>query len=117
MVESSGAQTELPTARGTKTSKITTQCWLSWRVVKRNVSLQQLSLSAEQLALFEYIENEDTNIFVTGRAGTGKSTLLAALLLDERPGGWVLVGCAVTLSGVLVGVFDAGRSPRPQEGL
>jgi drug/metabolite transporter (DMT)-like permease len=45
------------------------------------------------------------------------STLLAALLLDERPGGWVLVGCAVTLSGVLVGVFDAGRSPRPQEGL
>lgn len=45
------------------------------------------------------------------------STLLAALLLEERPGGWVLVGCAVTLSGVLVGVFDAGRSPRPQEGL
>ena len=46
--------------------------------------MQQLSLSAEQLALFEYIENEDTNIFVTGRAGTGKSTLLTHLVENTK---------------------------------
>jgi ATP-dependent exoDNAse (exonuclease V) alpha subunit len=46
--------------------------------------LQQVSLSPEQLALFEYIENEDTNIFVTGRAGTGKSTLLTHLVENTK---------------------------------
>ena len=35
-----------------------------------------ISLSKEQLALFEFLENEHDHIFVTGRAGTGKSTLL-----------------------------------------
>lgn len=35
-----------------------------------------ISLSKEQLALFDFIENEHDHIFVTGRAGTGKSTLL-----------------------------------------
>jgi predicted GTPase len=35
-----------------------------------------ISLSSEQLALFDYIEQEHDHIFVTGRAGTGKSTLL-----------------------------------------
>ena len=34
------------------------------------------SLSAEQQALFDAIETTRENIFVTGRAGTGKSTLL-----------------------------------------
>ncbi|HEY0259131.1 MAG TPA: AAA family ATPase [Lacisediminihabitans sp.] len=33
-------------------------------------------LSAEQAAVFDTIENTRENIFVTGRAGTGKSTLL-----------------------------------------
>jgi len=46
--------------------------------------LQQVSLSEEQLALFEYIENESTNIFVTGRAGTGKSTLLTHLVENTK---------------------------------
>ena len=46
--------------------------------------MQQVSLSPEQLALFEYIENEDTNIFVTGRAGTGKSTLLTHLVENTK---------------------------------
>ncbi|QEE62478.1 AAA family ATPase [Salinibacterium sp. dk2585] len=35
-----------------------------------------LSLSAEQSAVFDAIENTRDHIFVTGRAGTGKSTLL-----------------------------------------
>ena len=35
-----------------------------------------ISLSKEQLALFEFLENEQDHVFVTGRAGTGKSTLL-----------------------------------------
>ncbi len=46
--------------------------------------MQQVALSAEQLALYEYIENEDTNIFVTGRAGTGKSTLLTHLVENTK---------------------------------
>jgi len=46
--------------------------------------LQQVELSAEQLALYEYIENESTNIFVTGRAGTGKSTLLTHLVDNTK---------------------------------
>ena len=46
--------------------------------------MQQVTLSEEQLALFEYIENESTNIFVTGRAGTGKSTLLSHLVENTK---------------------------------
>jgi len=38
--------------------------------------VKELTLSAEQSAVFETIENTRENIFVTGRAGTGKSTLL-----------------------------------------
>lgn len=36
----------------------------------------RLALSAEQQAVFELIENTREHVFVTGRAGTGKSTLL-----------------------------------------
>jgi ATP-dependent exoDNAse (exonuclease V) alpha subunit len=36
----------------------------------------ELTLSAEQQAVFERIETTQEHIFVTGRAGTGKSTLL-----------------------------------------
>ncbi|MHA6693649.1 ATP-dependent DNA helicase [Homoserinimonas sp. A520] len=38
--------------------------------------MRELELSAEQDAVYETIENTRENIFVTGRAGTGKSTLL-----------------------------------------
>ena len=34
------------------------------------------SLSAEQQELFRLIEDTDEHVFITGRAGTGKSTLL-----------------------------------------
>ncbi|MEY4451025.1 MAG: hypothetical protein RLZZ380_146 [Actinomycetota bacterium] len=36
----------------------------------------EIKLSKEQLAMFDFLENEHDHIFVTGRAGTGKSTLL-----------------------------------------
>ena len=36
-----------------------------------------ISLSKEQLALFEFLEKESDHVFGTGRAGTGKSTLLS----------------------------------------
>ena len=39
--------------------------------------MQAVTLSNEQQALFDYIEGSENNIFVTGRAGTGKSTLLS----------------------------------------
>lgn len=42
--------------------------------------MQQVNLSDEQQRLFEYIESTDAHVFVTGRAGTGKSTLLTYLI-------------------------------------
>lgn len=42
--------------------------------------MQQVKLSDEQQRLFEYIESTDAHVFVTGRAGTGKSTLLSYLI-------------------------------------
>ena len=41
-----------------------------------------IELSNEQRALFEYIEDSDNHVFVTGRAGTGKSTLLTHLIAN-----------------------------------
>ena len=46
--------------------------------------MQQVSLSEEQQKLFDYIENSEANIFVTGRAGTGKSTLLNHLIAETK---------------------------------
>ena len=40
------------------------------------MSVVQFQLSAEQAAVYETIEGTREHIFVTGRAGTGKSTLL-----------------------------------------
>jgi ATP-dependent exoDNAse (exonuclease V) alpha subunit len=40
------------------------------------VTVTELTLSAEQQAVFDAIETSQDHIFVTGRAGTGKSTLL-----------------------------------------
>lgn len=42
--------------------------------------MQPVTLSDEQQKLFDYIESSENNIFVTGRAGTGKSTLLNYLI-------------------------------------
>jgi len=42
--------------------------------------MQVVNLSQEQQKLFEYIEDSENNIFITGRAGTGKSTLLTHLI-------------------------------------
>ena len=42
--------------------------------------MQPVVLSEEQQRLFEYIETTENNVFVTGRAGTGKSTLLTHLI-------------------------------------
>jgi ATP-dependent exoDNAse (exonuclease V) alpha subunit len=46
--------------------------------------VQQVSLSVEQQNLFEYIEGSENNIFITGRAGTGKSTLLTYLIENTK---------------------------------
>ena len=43
-----------------------------------------IELSDEQRALFDYIENTDAHVFVTGRAGTGKSTLLSHLTANTE---------------------------------
>jgi ATP-dependent DNA helicase PIF1 len=46
--------------------------------------MQAVTLSTEQQALFDYIEGSENNIFVTGRAGTGKSTLLSYLIENTK---------------------------------
>ena len=46
--------------------------------------MQAVTLSNEQQALFDYIEGSENNIFVTGRAGTGKSTLLSYLIENTK---------------------------------
>lgn len=46
------------------------------RIAGKGTQVGQLPLSAEQSAVFELIENTREHVFVTGRAGTGKSTLL-----------------------------------------
>ena len=43
-----------------------------------------IELSSEQQSLFEYIEQSQSNVFVTGRAGTGKSTLLSHLTANTE---------------------------------
>ncbi|MGO1769844.1 MAG: AAA family ATPase, partial [Microbacterium sp.] len=42
------------------------------------------ALSAEQESLFRLIEETTEHVFVTGRAGTGKSTLLRHLTWNTR---------------------------------
>ena len=48
------------------------------------MSLTPVALSEEQQHLFDYIETTQNNIFVTGRAGTGKSTLLAYFIENTK---------------------------------
>ena len=43
-----------------------------------------VELSREQQNLFDYIESSENNIFVTGRAGTGKSTLLTYFIENTK---------------------------------
>ncbi len=52
-----------------------------------------IQLTPEQVALLDYVEQNDSHVFVTGRAGTGKSTLLSQLI--ETTGKRVAV-CAPT---------------------
>jgi ATP-dependent DNA helicase PIF1 len=46
--------------------------------------MESITLSEEQRNLFEYIETTENNVFVTGRAGTGKSTLLSHLIDNTK---------------------------------
>ncbi len=57
------------------------------------MAVAELTLSAEQSAVFDRIETTRENIFVTGRAGTGKSTLLNHL---SRKTSKQIVICAPT---------------------
>lgn len=43
-----------------------------------------IELSDEQRALFDYVEQSESHVFVTGRAGTGKSTLLSHLTANSE---------------------------------
>jgi len=43
---------------------------------ERQIEIDNLKLSQEQQEVFDIIENQNNNIFITGKAGTGKSSLL-----------------------------------------
>ena len=42
--------------------------------------LQPIVLSKSQLQLLDAIENSDNHFFITGKAGTGKTTILKTLI-------------------------------------
>ncbi|MBU4380734.1 AAA family ATPase [Patescibacteria group bacterium] len=46
------------------------------RINVKRVDISDLTLSEEQKAIFDIIENTNENAFITGKAGTGKSALL-----------------------------------------
>ncbi len=46
------------------------------RLNEKRIDLSDITLAPEQKKLFEEMENTNTNLFITGKAGTGKSTLL-----------------------------------------
>lgn len=46
------------------------------RLNEKKVDLSSITLSIEQQALFEKIESSSSHMFITGKAGTGKSLLL-----------------------------------------
>ncbi len=48
------------------------------------ISVSTPDLSDEQQVLFRFIEDTDAHVFITGRAGTGKSTLLAHFAAHTR---------------------------------
>ena len=43
---------------------------------EKQLAIENITLSSEQQKIFDIIENENTNVFITGKAGTGKSALL-----------------------------------------
>ena len=55
--------------------------------------MSEIKLSKEQLALFDYIDRDGQTVFVTGKAGTGKSTLLGYLRDNTKQN---VVVCAPT---------------------
>lgn len=46
------------------------------KINERQIEINNIELSEEQQKIFNIIENQNNNIFVTGKAGTGKSSLL-----------------------------------------
>ena len=55
--------------------------------------MPNVALSPEQLAVFERIEHTREHVFVTGRAGTGKSTILNHLSFHTSK---IIAVCAPT---------------------
>ena len=49
------------------------------RLNVQQADITQITLSSEQKSLFDRVENSNENIFITGKAGTGKSVLLQYL--------------------------------------
>ena len=82
-----------------------------------------IELSSEQRDLFEYIESTENHVFVTGRAGTGKSTLLSHLTANSEKSfavcaptgvaalnvGGVTIHSLFTFPFGLLGEVDLGR--------
>jgi ATP-dependent DNA helicase PIF1 len=82
-----------------------------------------IELSSEQRDLFDYIESSHSHIFVTGRAGTGKSTLLSHLTANSEKSfaicaptgvaalnvGGVTIHSLFTFPFGLLGEVDLGR--------
>lgn len=54
------------------------------RLNEKKVNLADITLSSEQQALFDRIEHANNHMFITGKAGTGKSLLLQYLKQNSK---------------------------------
>ncbi len=54
------------------------------RLNEKQIDISDLKLSQEQQKLFEILENTNSSVFVTGKAGTGKSVLLQYFKLNSK---------------------------------
>lgn len=52
--------------------------------LEKKIDIDTINLSEEQLSIKNIIENTNEHIFITGKAGTGKSTLLLALKANTK---------------------------------
>jgi len=51
---------------------------------ERQIEIDGIKLSDEQQRIFDIVENEDKNVFITGKAGTGKSALLQYVKYNSK---------------------------------
>ena len=71
--------------------------------MQTQVAAENVELCSEQLAAFQEMDQTDQNIFLTGKAGTGKTVLLRYFLEHTHnvPSCGLCTGCSLCLQSFL----------------